>query len=134
MIGRLNHVAIAVPNINESISLYKNMLGAKVSNPIELREHSVIVSFVELPNTKIELITPLNEKSPLNSFFKKNPIGGIHHVCFEVEDIIKSKDKLLSEGSQIVGNGSPSVGAHGKRVLFLHPKSFNGTLIELEEV
>ena len=134
MIGKLNHIAIAVPNLLEAAEKYKNTLGAKVGKPIDQPEHGVTVIFVELPNTKIELIFPFGDNSPIENFLDKNPAGGIHHVCFEVEDIYYAAEKLELEGSRILGNKEPKIGAHGKPVLFLHPKDFNGTLIELEEV
>ena len=134
MIGKLNHIAIAVPNLLEAAEKYKNTLGAKVGKPIDQPEHGVTVIFVELPNTKIELIFPFGDNSPIENFLDKNPAGGIHHVCFEVEDIYYAAEKLELEGSRILGNKEPKIGAHGKPVLFLHPKDFNGTLIELEEI
>ena len=134
MIGKLNHIAIAVPNLLEAAEKYKNTLGAQVGKPIDQPEHGVTVIFVELPNTKIELIFPFGDNSPIENFLNKNPAGGIHHVCFEVEDIYYAAEKLELEGSRILGNKEPKIGAHGKPVLFLHPKDFNGTLIELEEV
>ena len=134
MIGKLNHIAIAVPNLLEAAEKYKNTLGAQVGEPIDQPEHGVTVIFVELPNTKIELIFPFGDNSPIENFLDKNPAGGIHHVCFEVEDIYYAAEKLELEGSRILGNKEPKIGAHGKPVLFLHPKDFNGTLIELEEV
>ncbi|OKH90078.1 methylmalonyl-CoA epimerase [Thalassospira sp. TSL5-1] len=134
MIGRLNHVAIAVPDLDEGIRLYRDVLGAKVSEPQDEPDHGVRVVFVELPNTKIELLYPLGENSPIRSFLEKNSAGGIHHVCYEVEDIIAARDRLTGEGARILGNGEPKIGAHGKPVLFLHPKDFTGTLVELEQV
>ena len=134
MIGRLNHVAIAVPDVKAAAKLYQKSLGAKVSAPVPLPAHGVITVFVELPNTKIELLEPLGDKSPIKAFLERNPAGGIHHLCYEVEDILKARDKLESEGARVLGDGEPSIGAHGKPVLFLHPKDFCGTLIELEEV
>ena len=134
MIGKLSHIAIAVPNLLEAAEKYKNTLGAQVGKPIDQPEHGVTVIFVELPNTKIELIFPFGDNSPIENFLDKNPAGGIHHVCFEVEDIYYAAEKLELEGSRILGNKEPKIGAHGKPVLFLHPKDFNGTLIELEEV
>ena len=133
MIGKLNHIAIAVPNLLEAANTYKNILGAKVGAPIKQQEHGVTVIFVDLPNSKLELISPLGERSPIENFLKKNPNGGIHHICFEVEDIQKSIKKLKNEGAQVLGTGEAKIGAHGKPVVFLHPKDFNGTLIELEE-
>ena len=134
MIGKLNHIAIAVPNLLKAANTYKNILGAKVGAPIKQQEHGVTVIFVDLPNSKLELISPLGESSPIENFLKKNPNGGIHHICFEVEDIQKSIKKLKNEGAQVLGTGQAKIGAHGKPVVFLHPKEFNGTLIELEEI
>ena len=134
MIGRLNHVAIAVPDLMEASAQYKQMLGASVGEPQEEPDHGVTVIFIELPNTKIELLHPLGDNSPIDVFLEKNPSGGIHHVCYEVEDIIKARDHLSAHGARILGSGEPKIGAHGKPVLFLHPKDFNGTLIELEQV
>ncbi len=133
MIGRLNHVAIAVADIEKASKVYASTLGAKV-RPVEVvAEHGVKVVFVELPNTKIELLEPYGENSPIAAFVEKNPAGGIHHVCYEVDDIIKARDHLKSEGARVLGDGSPKIGAHGKPVLFLHPKDFCGTLVELEQ-
>ena len=134
MIGRLNHVAIAVPDLMEASDQYKQMLGASVGEPQEEPDHGVTVIFIELPNTKIELLHPLDDNSTIDAFLEKNPSGGIHHVCYEVEDIIKARDHLSAQGARILGSGEPKIGAHGKPVLFLHPKDFNGTLIELEQV
>ena len=134
MIGRLNHVAIAVPDLMEASAQYKQMLGASVGEPQEEPDHGVTVIFIELPNTKIELLHPLGDNSQIDAFLEKNPSGGIHHVCYEVEDIIKARDHLSAHGARILGSGEPKIGAHGKPVLFLHPKDFNGTLIELEQV
>ncbi|MCH2276838.1 methylmalonyl-CoA epimerase [Thalassospira sp.] len=134
MIGRLNHVAIAVPDLEEGIRLYRDVLGAKVSDPQDEPDHGVTVVFVELPNTKIELLYPLGEGSPIQGFLDKNTSGGIHHVCYEVEDILAARDQLLKNGARVLGSGEPKTGAHGKPVLFLHPKDFNGTLVELEQV
>ena len=134
MIGRLNHVAIAVPDLAEGIRLYRDVLGAKVSDPQDEPDHGVTVVFVELPNTKIELLYPLGEGSPIQGFLDKNTSGGIHHVCYEVEDILAARDQLLKNGARGLGTGEPKIGAHGKPVLFLHPKDFNGTLVELEQV
>ena len=134
MIGRLNHVAIAVPDLMEAAAQYEQMLGAFVGEPQDEPDHGVTVIFIELPNTKIELLHPLGENSPIRAFLEKNPSGGIHHVCYEVQDIIKARDHLNSEGARILGSGEPKIGAHGKPVLFLHPKDFTGTLIELEQV
>ena len=133
MIGRLNHVAIAVPDLGAAALLYRQTLGATVSPPQDLAEHGVSVVFVTLPNTKIELLTPLGEASPITSFLAKNPGGGIHHLCFEVDDLTAARDRLLADGARVLGSGTPKTGAHGKPVLFLHPKDFNGTLIELEQ-
>ncbi|GLQ15773.1 methylmalonyl-CoA epimerase [Maritalea porphyrae] len=134
MIGRLNHVAIAVPDLDAGIRKYRDMLGADVSAPQDLPEHGVTVVFVQLENTKIELLHPLGEGSPIAGFLEKNPSGGIHHMCFEVEDIRAAAKKLSDEGARVLGDGEPKIGAHGLPVLFLHPKDFDGTLIELEEV
>ncbi|WP_430470362.1 methylmalonyl-CoA epimerase [Thalassospira lucentensis] len=134
MIGRLNHVAIAVPDLEASIAQYRDVLGAKVSEPQDEPDHGVTVVFVELPNTKIELLYPLGENSPIKGFLEKNTSGGIHHVCYEVDDILAARDKLKATGARVLGNGDPKIGAHGKPVLFLHPKDFNGTLVELEQV
>jgi methylmalonyl-CoA/ethylmalonyl-CoA epimerase len=134
MIGRLNHVAIAVSDLEAASNTYRNILGANVSEPVDLPDHGVTTVFVELPNTKIELLLPLGENSPIAKFVANNPSGGMHHVCYEVEDIIVARDKLLAEGARILGDGEPKIGAHGKPVLFLHPKDFCGTLVELEEV
>jgi len=134
MIGRLNHVAIAVPDLEQAAALYRDTLGAKVSAPIPEPDHGVTVVFVELPNTKIELLHPLGAKSPIQGFLDKNPAGGIHHVCYEVEDILAARDRLKARGARVLGDGNPKIGAHGKPVLFLHPKDFAGTLVELEQV
>lgn len=134
MIGRLNHVAIAVPDLRSAIATYKNILGAKVSEPQTLPEHGVTVVFIELPNTKIELLEMLGEDSPIASFLERNSNGGIHHICYEVEDINVAREKLEEEGARVLGGQEPKIGAHGKPVLFLHPKDFCGTLIELEQV
>lgn len=133
MIGRLNHVAIAVPDLEAAIATYGATLGAKVSAPVPQPAHGVTVVFVELPNTKIELLHPLGDASPIKSFLERNPSGGIHHVCYEVADIIAARDKLKAEGARVLGDGEPKIGAHDKPVLFLHPKDFFGTLIELEQ-
>jgi methylmalonyl-CoA/ethylmalonyl-CoA epimerase len=133
MIGRLNHVAIAVPDLKAAAALYANFFGASVSEPQAEPAHGVTVVFITLPNTKIELLEPLGENSPIASFLQKNPSGGIHHVCYEVADILAARDKLKASGARVLGDGEPKSGAHGKPVLFLHPKDFNGTLIELEE-
>jgi methylmalonyl-CoA/ethylmalonyl-CoA epimerase len=133
MIGRLNHVAIAVPDLKAAAALYSNSLGAPVSAPQAEPAHGVRVVFITLPNTKIELLEPLGENSPIASFLQKNPSGGIHHICYEVADILAARDKLKASGARVLGDGEPKTGAHGKPVLFLHPKDFNGTLIELEQ-
>ena len=133
MIGKLNHIAIAVPSVRESSKKYKNILGAKISKPKKLIEQGVTTIFVEIKNTKIELIEPLGHKSPLESFLSKKPDGGIHHICLEVKDIKSACASLVNKGIKILGSGKPSIGAHGKPVIFLHPKDFDGTLIELEE-
>lgn len=134
MLGRLNHVAIAVPDLAAASAQYRTMLGADVTEPQALPEHGVTVVFILLPNTKIELLEPLGEGSPIAAFLAKNPSGGMHHVCYEVEDIIAARDRLSQEGARVLGDGEPKIGAHNKPVLFLHPKDFNGTLIELEQV
>lgn len=134
MLGRLNHVAIAVPDLAAASAQYRTMLGAKVTEPQVLAEHGVTVVFINLPNTKIELLEPLSEASPIAAFLAKNPSGGMHHVCYEVEDILAARDHLKAEGARVLGDGEPKLGAHNKPVLFLHPKDFNGTLIELEQV
>ncbi len=134
MIGRLNHVAIAVPDLEAAAAQYRDTLGAKVGAPQDEPDHGVTVIFIELPNTKIELLYPLGEGSPIAGFLEKNPSGGIHHLCYEVEDIRAATAKLTASGARVLGNGAPKIGAHGKPVLFLHPKDFTGTLIELEEV
>ncbi|MDG2473669.1 MAG: methylmalonyl-CoA epimerase [Paracoccaceae bacterium] len=134
MIGSLNHVAIAVPDLNSSIQTYQTLLGASVSDKVEQIEHGVTVAFIDLPNTKVELITPLGHESPINNFLKKNPNGGLHHICYGVKNIHKSQRILVKAGAKLIGDGKPKLGAHGKLVIFLHPKDFNGTLIELEEI
>ena len=134
MIGRLNHVAIAVPDLEAAAAQYRNTLGAKVGPPQDEPDHGVTVIFVELPNTKIEFLYPLGENSPIAGFLEKNPAGGIHHVCYEVTDILAARDKLKADGAPVLGSGEPKIGAQGNPVLFLHPKDFNGTLVELEEV
>lgn len=134
MIGRLNHVAIAVPDLEAAAAQYRDMLGANVGAPQDEPDHGVTVVFIELPNTKIELLYPLGEASPINGFLEKNPSGGIHHVCYEVDDIHAASKQLIEKGARVLGGGEPKIGAHGKPVLFLHPKDFNGTLIELEQV
>lgn len=133
MIGRLNHIAIAVPDLEAAANTYKNTLGAVVREPQDEPDHGVTVVFVELPNTKVELLYPLGDNSPIKGFLEKNPAGGIHHICYEVEDIIAARDKLKAEGARVLGNGEPKIGAHGNPVLFLHPKDFNGALVELEQ-
>ena len=134
MIGKLNHVAIAVPDLQKGTAIYRDTLGARVSQPQALPEHGVTVVFVELPNTKIELLEALGEKSPIAAFIEKNPAGGIHHVCYEVDDIMAARDRMIANGARVLGDGEPKTGAHGKPVLFLHPKDFCGTLVELEQV
>ncbi len=134
MIGRLNHVAIAVPDLEAARAQYATMLGADVGPPQDEPDHGVTVVFITLPNTKIELLYPLGETSPIQGFLDKNPSGGIHHICYEVNDILAARDHLLAEGARVLGGGEPKIGAHGKPVLFLHPKDFNGCLIELEQV
>jgi methylmalonyl-CoA/ethylmalonyl-CoA epimerase len=133
MIGRLNHVAIVVPDLAVATALYRQVLGARVSDPHPLPPHGVTVVFVELPNTKIELLEPLGAASPVASFLERNPAGGMHHLCYEVDDIIAVRDRLRAEGARVLGDGEPRLGAHDKPVLFLHPKDFCGTLIELEQ-
>ncbi len=134
MIGRLNHVAIAVPDLEAAAALYRDTLGAKVSAPVDMPEHGVTTVFVELANTKIELLRPLGDGSPISGFLARNPAGGIHHVCYEVGDIRAARDRLTGQGLRLLGDGEPKLGAHNKPVLFLHPKDFCGTLIELEQV
>lgn len=134
MLGRINHVALAVPDIAAASKAYRETLGAAVSAPQALPEHGVTVVFVELPNSKVELLEPLGETSPIAAFLAKNPDGGMHHICYEVADIIAARDHLVAAGARVLGNGEPKIGAHGKPVLFLHPKDFFGTLIELEQV
>ena len=133
MIGRLNHVAIAVPDLAAASATYGGTLGARVSAPIPQPAHGVTVVFVELPNAKIELLQPLGDASPIKAFLERNPSGGIHHVCYEVDDIYAARDRLKAEGARVLGDGEPKIGAHDKPVLFLHPKDFYGTLIELEQ-
>ncbi|WP_299862810.1 methylmalonyl-CoA epimerase [uncultured Hoeflea sp.] len=133
MLGRLNHVAIAVPDLAAARAQYQTILGAEVTEPQALPEHGVTVVFIKLPNTKIELLEPLGEGSPIAAFLAKNPSGGMHHVCYEVDDILTARDHLKREGARVLGDGEPKIGAHDKPVLFLHPKDFNGTLIELEQ-
>ena len=134
MIGKLNHIAIAVPNLIEASNVYNDVLGAKVSEPIAMPEHGVTTVFVELPNTKIELLEPLGVNSPIAKFIEKNPKGGMHHMCYEVEDIFKARDEMIAKGAIVLGSGEPTNGAHNKPVIFMHPKDFMGTLIELEQV
>ncbi|MBB3657574.1 methylmalonyl-CoA/ethylmalonyl-CoA epimerase [Rhizobium sp. BK650] len=134
MLGRVNHIAIAVPDLAAAAASYRDTLGAVVSEPQALPEHGVTVVFVKLPNTKVELLEPLGEASPIAAFLEKNPSGGMHHICYEVDDILAERDRLAASGARVLGNGDPKVGAHGKPVLFLHPKDFFGTLIELEQV
>ena len=133
MIGRLNHVAVAVPDLAAAAARYRDLLGAKVSAPLAQPEHGVTVVFVTLPNTKIELLEPLGEDSPIANFLARNPAGGVHHLCYEVDDIIAARDRLRDQGARVLGDGEPRTGAHGKPVLFLHPKDFCGTLIEIEQ-
>jgi len=134
MLGRVNHVAIAVPDLRAATAAYRDTLGARVSQAQALPEHGVTVVFVELPNTKVELLEPLGASSPIAAFLDKNPAGGIHHICYEVDDIMLSRDCLVAAGARVLGDGEPKIGAHGKPVLFLHPKDFFGTLIELEQL
>lgn len=130
MLGKVNHIAIAVPDM----AAYRDTLGVKVSPPQALPEHGVTVVFVELPNTKVELLEPLGEASPISAFLEKSPAGGMHHICYEVDDILAARDRLVASGARLLGDGNPKIGAHGKPVLFLHPKDFFGTLVEIEEV
>ena len=134
MIGKLNHIAIAVPDLAAAAAMYRNILGANVSDPLDLPDHGVTTVFVELANSKIELIHPLGEDSTIGNFLKRSPDGGMHHVCFEVDDILAARDQLKREGARVLGDGEPRIGAHGKPVLFLNPKDFCGTLIEIEQV
>ncbi|MXW47536.1 MAG: methylmalonyl-CoA epimerase [Gammaproteobacteria bacterium] len=134
MIGKLNHVAIAVPDLGAASEQYRSVLGADVSAPLDLPEHGVTTVFVNLPNTKIELLHPLGDHSPISGFLERNPAGGVHHLCYEVTDIDAAQNQLVAAGMRVLGDGSPKIGAHGKPVLFLHPKDFNGTLIEIEQV
>ncbi len=134
MIGRLNHLAIAVPDLAAAAALYRDTLGAKVSEPLDLPDHGVTTVFVELENSKIELLHPLGEGSTVAKYLERNPVGGMHHICFEVEDIIAARDQLQAEGARVLGDGEPRIGAHGKPVLFLNPKDFCGTLIEIEQL
>jgi methylmalonyl-CoA/ethylmalonyl-CoA epimerase len=133
MIGRLNHVAIVVPDLAAASALYRDTLGGDVSAPVDMPEHGVTTVFVRLPNAKIELLQPLGENSPVAAFLERNPAGGMHHVCYEVDDIIAARDRILAQGARVIGDGEPKIGAHGKPVLFLHPKDFCGTLIEIEQ-
>ncbi len=133
MLGRLNHVAIAVPDLTAATAIYRDTLGARVTQPQPLPEHGVTVVFIDLGNTKVELLEPLGAESPIAAFLAKNPSGGMHHVCYEVDDIIAARDRLKANGARVLGDGTPKVGAHGKPVLFLHPKDFQGTLVELEQ-
>ncbi len=134
VIGRLNHVAIAVPDLERAAAVYRDTLGAKVGEPVPLAEHGVTTVFVELPNTKLELIEPLGDGSPIARFLARNPDGGPHHLCYEVDDLRAARDRLVGEGARVLGDGEPRIGAHGKPVLFLHPKDFCGTLIEIEQI
>lgn len=134
MIGRLNHVAIAVPDLDAAAESYRGALGAKLSDPVDMPEHGVTTIFIKLPNTKIELLAALGAASPIANFLDRNPAGGIHHVCYEVDDIRAAIEALKAKGARVLGDGEPKIGAHGKPVIFLHPKDFFGTLIELEEV
>ena len=134
MIGRLNHVALAVCDLAKASDVYRRALGAEVSAPLPLPEHGVTTVFVTLPNTKIELLEPLGDSSPVAKFLERNPDGGMHHVCYEVDDIRAARDRLRAQGARVLGDGEPKIGAHGKPVLFLHPKDFCGTLVELEQV
>ena len=134
MLGRVNHIALAVPNLEIAVARYRDGLQAKVSDPQVLPEHGVTVVFVQFDNTKIELLEPLGETSPIASFLAKNPDGGMHHICYEVTDILAARDHLKAAGARVLGDGNPKIGAHGNPVLFLHPKDFFGTLIELEQV
>lgn len=134
MLGKVNHIAIAVPDLAAATATYRDTLGATVSPPQALPEHGVTVVFVELPNTKVELLEPLGDNSPINAFLEKSPAGGMHHICYEVDDILTVRDRLVANGARVLGDGSPKIGAHGKPVLFLHPKDFFGTLVELEQV
>jgi methylmalonyl-CoA/ethylmalonyl-CoA epimerase len=133
VIGRLNHVALAVPDLAAATAQYRDVLGARVSAPADQPDHGVTTVFVELPNTKIELLHPLGEASPIAAFLERHPSGGIHHLCYEVADLTAARDRLLAAGARVLGEGEPRIGAHGKPVLFLHPKDFSGTLIELEQ-
>ena len=134
MIGKLNHVAIVVPDLAAASAVYRDTLGGDVSDPHDLPEHGVTTVFVNLPNTKIVLLHPFGDDSPIAKFLQSNPSGGMHHICYEVDNIIAARDKLLADGARVLGSGEPKIGAHGKPVLFLHPKDFCGTLVELEQV
>lgn len=133
MIGKLNHVAIVVPDLEAASRTYRDTLGAHVSDPVDLPEHGVTTVFVDLPNTRLELLHPLGDASPIAAFLERNASGGMHHMCFEVEDILAARDRLVREGARVIGDGEPKIGAHGKPVLFLHPRDFHGCLIELEQ-
>ena len=133
MIGKLNHIAIAVPDLKSASKIYKDILGAKVSDPTPMPDHGVTTVFVELPNTKIELLEPLGDESPINNYLLKNPKGGMHHICFDVDDLYASRDRLIDSGARILGSHEPKIGAHGKPVLFIHPKDMTGTLVELQQ-
>ena len=134
MLGKVNHIAIAVPDLAAATATYRDTLGGRVSAPQALPEHGVTIVFVELPNTKVELLEPLGEASPIAAFLEKSPAGGMHHICYEVDDILAARDRLMASGARVLGDGDPKIGAHGKPVLFLHPKDFLGTLVELEQV
>jgi methylmalonyl-CoA/ethylmalonyl-CoA epimerase len=134
MLGRVSHIAIAVPDLAAATAIYRDMLGATVSPPEALPEHGVTVVFVELPNTRIELLEPLGAASPIDAFLARNPGGGMHHICYEVDDVIAARDRLVAAGARVLSDGTPKIGAHGKPVLFLHPRDFFGTLIELEQL
>ncbi len=133
MLGRLNHVAIVVPDLGKAAAVYRDTLGASVGAPQPLPEHGVTVVFIDTGNTKVELLEPLGEASPVAAFLEKNPAGGMHHMCYEVDDILAARDRLQAAGARVLGDGNPKIGAHGKPVLFLHPKDFCGTLVELEQ-
>jgi methylmalonyl-CoA/ethylmalonyl-CoA epimerase len=133
MLGRLNHVAIAVPDLAAASAVYRDTLGARLTEPQALPEHGVTVVFIDTGNTKVELLEPLGENSPIAAFLENNPAGGMHHICYEVDDIIAARDRLKAAGARVLGDGNPRIGAHGKPVLFLHPKDFLGTLVELEQ-
>jgi methylmalonyl-CoA/ethylmalonyl-CoA epimerase len=133
LIGRLNHVAIAVSDLAKSAAMYRDVLGATVSEPLAQPDHGVTVVFITLPNSKVELVAPLGDASPIAKFLEKNPDGGMHHICYEVDDILAARDRLRATGARVLGDGEPRIGAHGKPVLFLHPKDFNGTLVEIEQ-